>query len=408
MLKEIKNKVLIWLDSLRIGNKYGGYRICKGARESLFASCNAVFIRDLLNDLENLDNRLKKEWVEYIQSRQDSKTGYFFDSFMPLEQDLEGIWESNYILEHTTQISVIALFAMGAAPLYKLQFLETFKDKQFLLRWLKGLDWREPWYQSNRVMFKLSFLIDDFERNDSSDSRDSALFILDWLDSWQDPGTGLWGTDSGGSTYHGVFTTAHFLCFYFYLKRPVRYITKLIDSALSIQNRKDGLFSPDGGGGTCPDLNAVDILVKLSSATDYRSEDVARALEKSFYGLIHNQNDDGGFCWAKKRCFTPIEWLRSLPHIKNSCSRSRGLYPAFLDLWKKHFLSRGCPIHYAGLKHLTYFSNESDIFSTWFRLLALALITTGYPDKFIKDIQWNFLKKAGLGWHNSLWKKIYI
>jgi hypothetical protein len=399
-IKEQTNKALVWLDSLRVGNKYGRYRICGDGGVPLVASYSAVYIQNLLSKLDTLNDRERKEWVEYIQSRQDPQTGYFFEPSLKAEDDLEGMWETDYVLESMTCDAITALSILGATPIYPMEFLRPFKNKKALLDYLKGLDWREPWYQSNKVMFKLSFLIDDFERNGSSESRDYALAILDWLDSWQDPGTGLWGTDSGVSAYHGVFTAAHFLCFYFYLKRPLRYITKLIDSTLSIQNRKDGLFSPHGGGGACPDLDAVDILVKLSSLTDYRGEDVAGALEKSFYGLIYNQNDDGGFCWAKKRCFTPIEWLRSLPRIKNDYSRSKGLYPAFLDLWKTHFLSRGFPIHYAGLKSLTYFSNESDIVSTWLRLLALGLIATRYPDKFGKDIKWGFFKKAGLGWHN--------
>jgi hypothetical protein len=394
----LRNETLCWLETLKIGE--GRYRVSTSGGDSLFTSCAAVFIRGLLDDLKHLTREQIKKWIEYLQGMQDSRTGYFSDHRMKKQGDFEGIWESEYVREEATMFCVMALSALGAEPLHKLIFLKQWNNTELLLGYVKKLDWREPWYQSNKVMFRLSLLVDDFERNGSPESRDSAVSLLDWLDSWQDPETGLWGTNKGASVYHGVFTAFHFMFFYFYLNREVHYADKLIDSALSIQNRKDGLFSPHGAGGACPDIDAVDILVKCSMVTDYRRDDIGKALGNAFQGLWKNRNKDDGFCWSRTRPFTPLEWIRSIPNILNETSRSRGLYTELIHIAKTHFTPRGYKIHYSGLDYLSYYSSESDIFSTWFRLLTMALIDARYPARFIKDLSWKFPQKAGLGWHS--------
>jgi len=399
--QQIKNDVLRWIHSLRVEGQPGRYRVCRDGNASLLTSCAVIFTYDLLGELGQMSAEEREALVGFIQGQQSQETGYFSENNVA-QENLHGGWEHNYLVEESTKFSLHALAALGAEPLYPFAFLETDKHGDNLLQWLKSLDWREPWYQSNKVMFKLSLLIDDHERNGTQQSLDCVHAVLDWLNSWQDPQTGVWGTDHGVPLYHGVFTAFHFLFFYAYLKRPLQYIPKLINSALSIQNRKDGLFSPHGGGGACPDLDAVDILVKCSQMTDYRSQDVKRALERCFQGLVNNQDSEGGFCWARKRTFTPGEWIRSYPNFRNSMARSRGLYTAYLYLFRTHFLPRGFEIQYSGWDYLKYYSAESDIFSTWFRLLTIALIESWCPQEVQTGISWNFPNKAMIGWHRPL------
>jgi hypothetical protein len=392
-----KKSVLDWLELLRIGSDYGRYRVCAGGGDSLGTSCAALFIRDLLGDTAKLSAGEREQWASFIRQHQDPSSGYFFDEVIK-QTRTDPYWGEGYIVQQSTTFALMALWVLGSMPEHPLNFVEELRDRRSLIKVLEALDWREPWYQSNEVMYRVYFLLDDYERTGNKDSLACAHAVLDWLDSWQDPATGLWATDRGASKYHGVFTTFHFLFFYFYLHRPVHHMEKLIDSCLVIQNRRDGLFSPHGGGAACPDLDAVDILVKCGAASGHRTAETAQALERSFYGVLRLQQEDGGFCSAERLPFTPLEWLRSLPNMINTVSRSRGLYSEILGLVMTHLKPQGYLIKYTGRDDLAYHSARSDVYSTWFRLLVLALIDVSYPGKYF-GIPWNIQEKVGPGWH---------
>jgi hypothetical protein len=137
--------------------------------------------------------------------------------------------------------------------------------------WLENRDWSRPWYESNNAMFLLYFL--SLEAAPGGRAYHAIVEALDWFDATQDPLTGLWGTEMGARLLDGVAGAFHILLFYYFFDRPVPRIERLIDSTLALQNR-DGLFSPFGGGGSCEDLDAVDILCNARVRTNYRRRDV--------------------------------------------------------------------------------------------------------------------------------------
>jgi hypothetical protein len=158
-----------------------------------------------------------------------------------------------------------------------------------------------------------------------------------------------------------------------------------------------------GGGGHCDDLDAIDILVKFSMITSYRSEDVQQALLKAFDKLIMNQNIDGGFCYAKVPFYSLSDWkycFRLFLPIKNLDFKTR--------LWMI-MRKMGSQVLYPKVKKWTwtYSSwklmscqvNQSDLWSTYFRLLAIALISSRYPEEFNKIPEWKF-RNYGIGWHS--------
>jgi hypothetical protein len=242
--------------------------------------------------------------------------------------------------------------------------------------------WSEPWGESNRVMFLTEFLLQEHEI-------DLAHVVLDWLDAHQDADTGFWGTREGADLLSGMAAGFHFYFFYFALDRPVHYPTAIIDHTLAVQ-QADGLYTRGGGGGACADLDAVDTLVKFSLLTDYRAEDIKLSLARSFAAIVANQRPTGAFCEA----------LRPVP--PKSLKRTIGEALLLDRLIHKPYEPYVERMRYAGWSKMEYTCEEGDLWSTWFRPLALALISTRYPGEFIDDIAWTFRRKPGLGWHDPI------
>jgi hypothetical protein len=163
-------------------------------------------------------------------------------------------------------------------------------------------------------------------------------------------------------------------------------VRAIIDHTLSLQH-SDGLFNPEGGGGACHDLDAVDILVKFSMLTDYRASDVRRALDRAYHALWRTQNPDGGFC---ERFWPPQ------PSLKRRVGEALGLDRLFgrqRDYSEPVF-------RYSGWKKMECKVTDSNIWASWFRPLALALISVRYPGEYLELGRWTFRRLPGLGWHD--------
>lgn len=123
----------------------------------------------------------------------------------------------------------------------------------------------------------------------------------------------------------------HLFRLFFYDHETIPNAEKIIDITLSSQ-KKYGGFGEKQNSSACEDIDAIDILVYLSRQSNYRKDDITKALRHAFVFILSNQNDDGGFVFRRDEPF----WYGS--DIMSS---------------KK---------------------NESALFPTWFRTLSLAYI----------------------------------
>lgn len=382
-----------WLDQAVIApdkpwlNRY----VASAPVPTLLASCFSVMTREMYGALKSLPAATRQDWADYINAMQSADSGLFVDPIFSKE-DLSGkVHGVDYLLWQFTFFSAAALHSLGAKPKRPFCFLEDFFIKNPSIEdWLAGLNWADPWLVSNEIMFLASFLIQETERDQNERYREIIRRIFDWLDENQSSETGFWDLGQGASPHYTMAGAFHFYFLYFYLDRPVNFIEKIIDSTLAVQH-PDGLYGPAGGGGACLDLDAVDILVKFSLLTDYRAGDVKSSLKRSFEALMKNQNSDGGFCEAKR----PPLWKKS---------RKRKLMELFgVD----RLLNRpwqGRPVeyqNYSGWTRMRQRIDESDLWSAWFRPLALGLISVRYPGEFIDDILWQFPTSPMLGWHDQ-------
>ena len=111
----------------------------------------------------------------------------------------------------------------------------------------------------------------------------------------------------------------------------------------------------------CEDIDSIDPLVRLSLTTDYRKEDIHKALEKALNWVLANFNPDGGWVFRRGEGFR-------YEH----------------DLMWAH-------------------NHQSSMFPTWFRSLSLAYISKVLVDHPVAKYEWKLIKCPGHQfWNNQI------
>jgi len=378
-------------------NNEGGFHLQKNYNQTtLMSSAFSIIILELINSLDSLE---KSRDQDFFLRHQDEKSGLFVDLNLDLKYEKIEDLESNYIHYQTTAFSLSALDALGVKPKFRLAFMDSFRGKDKILKFFDGIDWRNPWHESNKIMFLLQFFSYDYIIMKNEDSLNNIHMILDVLDSFQDPSTGLWGTQFKASAFVSMAAAYHFLIFYKYFNRKINFSEKISSSVFQLQMR-DGLFHPFGGGGACEDLDAIDVISKVTSSI---SDESAASLSRAHALLLQNRNEDGGFCWAKRPKF-PL-----LIGLKYFNPRSE-IFNIGMIKWivKNNYIGSVIPFirerkiyRYSNWNKMKYDINHSDSWSTWFRLLSIATIEKLIPELKKHDIDFTCRSLPSIGWMQS-------
>ena len=378
-------------------NTNGGFYLQKNFNQTtLMSSAFSIITLELINSLGKIETSKEQN---YFLKHQDEKTGFFVDPNLNLEYNKIEDIEFNYIHYQTTAFSLSALDALKMKPKYNFTFMNSFRGKEKISKFFEKINWRNPWHESNKIMFLLQFFSYEYIVMKKKDSLVDIHTIIDCLDSAQDSKTGLWGTQFKASSFASMAAAYHFLIFYKYFNRKINFSEKISSSVFQLQMR-DGLFHPFGGGGACEDLDAIDVIYKISSDVSTESEE---SLKRAYRALLQNYDKNGGFSWAKRptfpflvglKYFNPsleifnigmIKWI-----IKNNYIGS--LIPYFKE--KKIY-------EYSNWNLMKYNINLSDSWSTWFRLLSIATIERLLPDLKKHDIDYKFRRLPSIGWMQS-------
>jgi len=378
-------------------NNEGGFHLQKNYNQTtLMSSAFSIIILELINSLDSLE---KSRDQDFFLRHQDEKSGLFVDLNLDLKYEKIEDLESNYIHYQTTAFSLSALDALGVKPKFRLAFMDSFRGKDKILKFFDGINWRNPWHESNKIMFLLQFFSYDYIIMKNEDSLNNIHMILDVLDSFQDPSTGLWGTQFKASAFVSMAAAYHFLIFYKYFNRKINFSEKISSSVFQLQMR-DGLFHPFGGGGACEDLDAIDVISKVTSSI---SDESAASLSRAHALLLQNRNEDGGFCWAKRPKF-PL-----LIGLKYFNPRSE-IFNIGMIKWivKNNYIGSVIPFirerkiyRYSNWNKMKYDINHSDSWSTWFRLLSIATIEKLIPELKKHDIDFTCRSLPSIGWMQS-------
>lgn len=355
---EIKKRTLTYIENMRIKDStYGIYKYSKNqTKPVLYASLYAVLTRHLYRDLNELSKKQIKEWIDYIQSFQDDD-GLFKDPNIANKYAAESDW---WGWRHLTLHTIMALTALKTSPAKKFKIIDKFENKNFVINWLESQDWViNPANTSNKVQNYFTFLqyARDFQGVNWAEK--SLELAYEWLNEHQDKITGLWGKRFHTRKYmsQGVQTGYHIWLLYFYDKKEIKYKEKIIESCLLTQNELGG-FGVSLNSSACEDIDSIDPLIRLSSETDYKKNDIYMALKKAIPWILINMNEDGGFVFRRLEPF---------------------VYGHILMSSKK---------------------DESGMFPTWFRSLALAYIGKCLPETPLKKLNCQFIRCPG----HQFWK----
>lgn len=354
-LNSIYKSCIEFMRACKIEDSFA-FRPYLGAQSyTLYSSVFAVMAYHYADVLKDLNKSERAAWADYICSFQNSDDG-LFDSH-ELNEGIGVHHNLEHRKLHLTCHVLPALALLGARPEYPIKYVEKYLDKNSFGEWLDQRDLTMAWVEGNNLLFAGQLLINEIET--TGKGAESLSLLFDWLEKTIDPKTALWGTDKNCSLHKAMYGAYHQLVLYYYTKRDVLSIEKLIDSVLLCQHF-DGGFSEWRGGGTCQDIDGIDILVNCYKLTPYRRRDIRKALRKS---LIHIMDDryikSGGFQDRKNHEF-----------IHNSMPSTRTV------------------------------ANAANTFSTWFTLHALNDIgSILYKDKFFKNnTGFAFNNSCSMGW----------
>jgi hypothetical protein len=355
-LPPIEKRVIDYVNRMSLGAP-GRYKSSAAGGESLYASCFAAMIMDYVGCLDGISPEAKQAWVDYIQSYQDHTSGYFIGPEIS-EGELESSAHSKeHLMLHLTAHVLPALKALDAKPRYPLTFGLVYLDPAWRENWLTSIDWSRAWIEGNNLLFVGQILTYLYEDEGVVEAKQGVFDLLDWLDGCVDEKTGVWGTQGSCDIRPAVYGGYHQLLLYYYWRREVKHRERLIDAVLAMQHF-DGGFSDSFGGGTCEDVDCVDILVNLYKCTQYRRTEVERSLRRAGASILRKINTEGGF-----------------------------------------YYKRGIEFLHMGMRNTYAPPGVANMFSTWFSIHTLALIGEIVDLPQTRGIRGRFNKCCSMGWH---------
>ncbi|MGB3295830.1 MAG: hypothetical protein WBB01_22840 [Phormidesmis sp.] len=364
----------------------GGLRFTVGQPATLMATAYSVLGLEFVNGLEKLSAAQRTAIIDFLMAGSNPDGSFqdpLFqaDSIQSQEQDLF------YFQEETTTFCQQALDALQAPPPPPREW-QGWDTAEGLIQYFESIAWKNPWLDSNRVMFALSQLCHESDRHHRPELLTVVDAGLDWLDGHQSARTGLWKGSHEISLTNAMAATFHFTFYYGFRHRPLRYAEQIIDSCLSLQ-ASHGLFSGEAVGQTCLDYDAIDLLAKSSLVSTYRAEEVAMAMQRARTAVLRLSNEDGGFANCKESVRPnrgrKARLLRKLQLSKLAPPTVRvpkeGRYSVCWDL-------------------LSCDNASSNAFSTWFRLIGVRLASQNEWLNTEAAEEFTFRRLPFLGYHN--------
>ena len=384
----IKSEVMNWLRTLKIPSESCRYRFSSSSDDTVFCTCFALFILDLFKETEKFTEMEKQSWVSYIQSFQNEEFGYF-EPEQYYHKDRE---RNRYQL---TCFCLSALGILDAEPKFPLNFIRQWKTPDDIKKFLyeRGCNEGKPG-SGNKAMFLAIFLIYKYERTKENHLLEKINAWFEFHNETQNR-NGFWGKDLKSHYLHGLQNGFHQLVIYFYQQKEIPKLDRIIDIALMSQDRR-GFFAPTPGGEACHDYDAVHILAMAFRITDYRRDDIQASLQKALDAILSTCNSDGGFCQSKSKLSGLTDFLKYVPTYFSNWSPYLWYYRARVSFGT--VLKQKNEI-YNGWIQKPILWNESNLWDTWFRSLALAEIVQTINEPVLQDFKdVNFHKTPGLGY----------
>lgn len=317
------------------------------ASPTLYGSAYACLIMSLLDDIGRSSAAEREAWAQHLDSFQSEEDGLFRDPLLRNHIfETSDSWGARHLVVHL----VTAYAALGARPRYRFAFLDEYRRggrNDDPARWTGDLSHRGD--IDNRIMNVVCAL--QYERDFRGDDAAGAAVqtIRDYLHSRRNEATAMWGPSPSDAR-----SRSRAVQFAYHLYLPDMYdgvaiegADRIIDECLSTQNMLGG-FGAQPNASACEDIDALDLLIRLSAQTTHRADEVERAIRRALVWILSNQNADGGFVFRRNEPF----------------------------VYGHRLMSSG--------------RNESALFPTWFRTLSVA-----YAMTWLGVARYNFVRCPG-------------
>lgn len=268
-LSKVRDFVLHYCEGIRDkGGPYGCYRMGRGRRPDLYASCDVALIRAIMGEdfRETLTQQQRKEWIDHINSYQVRSDGRYEDTL-------------GHSSLHANGMVIGALGVLRGRQRYPVNLYEAFNTKGVVVSWLENeIDWSRQWGASHLFWggmhcFSMS----------SACEPDWLDTVFQWLDAHLDERTGWWRKGVPHANRHEPLGgSVHILPVYQHHGRTFPYPERVIDSVLALQLPNGRwLETTNSNQMTYLELDALYALRYMRSlAPDYRADDVAAAVSK--------------------------------------------------------------------------------------------------------------------------------
>jgi len=333
------NRLSRYIESLKCPD---GYRFSAFSGSTLLSTSFAILTKHLL-----AMNLSEDSGLTHVFLSQKNDDDYFVDKkYSYCEHALHG---PAYVVPQFTFFSLGALDILGCR-LQELKFLENYIGEAKIQQVLDACFARNFWVSSNSLMFMLYFLAyaEKYLAVHDSLPRTSVDAVFAALIKKQNRENGFWGSfETTPQIHHQAYATAHLLLFFDYYKKEIPRVEKIIDTSLKLHVH-NGLVET-ASGGACEDYNLVDIYLRTSRQTDYRKGEILDVLMKMKESIIASQEACGGFPYRK---------------------------PGKIYFWQRsqHTRIRSATYRYSSWAEMETFAYRSDIWATFFRVLAVTAI----------------------------------
>ncbi len=355
----LKGNILAFLESLKIDEF--NYRMSRNTDSTIYSSIFALFLYDLIGAVGNWEKPVKENWINFINSFQDVRSGLF----IPNHLTLRGI--ENKPVYQLTAFSLQALHILEGVPKYELSFLNNWQTKESIRNYLDKQGCLHGKLGSgNMSMFLGIFLTYSYEELKNNKAK---VLLDEWFflhDKYQNPKTGFWGSKIKNFYYWGFQNSLHQFEIYNYWNREINYSEIIIDKILSLQNT-DGHFALTPGGGGCWDYDAAHLLSVLSQDNEYRRMDILKSFEILYTKLINKINPDFGIPESISR----PESFGELIKLGKFIFSPRSPYIWYLKLVATLKSYKDKNIIRTHWCNKSYSCSQSDLWNTWLYMILI-------------------------------------
>lgn len=242
--------------------------------ESTAQALNIIIRNNLLKDMPE---KMKQAMVSFFKQKQDPTTGYFFDDHLAMKKD-------EVMVHRALNYCTSALQYLGSEPLYALP-LEAMaapdyikSPETYLGKW-KSIDLRNSWRGCDLLATSCVY-IGQMEENERIPFLQEAV---SFLESIQDPETGLWGE---GSLYVRISGTFKLHTFYSSFQIPMPKTDRIYQSILHCLRTEEA-------GDMCYIRNPIDLLSYANLQIPH--DEIKEIIDITIENMRKLKRPDGGF-----------------------------------------------------------------------------------------------------------------